>query len=353
MRWAGTAGATMVGIGRIGVRPLDDMDIVIALAGLLVLGVVVADVVATTISAGMPGGFLTRRIGLWLWHRSVHLARGRHRALQVAGLGIVLTIIAAWVGLIILGWALVLIPLGGIEHGSTGLPASWADGLYYAGYTVSTMGNGDLVATTAIGRAATVLASVSGLLTLTMCITYLVPVLSATAQKPQLAATLYALGPTPGQVAQRLWPGGEVADDHGLTTDLAFRIREMTQQHYSYPVLHFLHSEHRRTAVAPGIAVLDEALHAALPHDCEDADADRRLPTPAHLLHEAIGEFLQSLAHAFIDTDVPEPPDTVVDDVPQRQQRVPRADRRRRLAAFCADDGWAWEDVTDPEPAPS
>ncbi len=330
------------------------MDLLLVALGAAVLGAAAIDVIATTISAGLPGGFLTRRLGLFMWRRAVSLADGRHGVLQVAGLTIVLSIIVVWVSLIIGGWLLVIQGLGGVEHSATGLRGSWTDALYYVGYTVSTMGNGDLVAITDPARLATVLASISGLLTLTMCITYLVPVLSATAHKRQLATVLHALGPTPGELAERLWPDGDLEANAGLTNDLAFRIREMTQQHHSYPVLHFFHARHRRTAVAPGIAALDEALHGVIPHDCEQVDRHRALPTAVHLLHESVGEFLQSLATTFVDTDVPEPPPIVLErGRTTTDDRVPRSERRQRLAAFCADDGWSWDDVTEPEPAPS
>lgn len=136
--------------------------------------------------------------------------------------------------------------------------------LYAAGYTLTTLGVGDIVPTTALGRVLIVVCSASGLLTLTLAITYLVPVLNAVTARRVLAATLNALGGDPEQVRQRLWPGGDLKGTRATVEGLASDIRFVTQAHYSYPVMHFFHWPTPATAFAPAFARLALAVETHL-----------------------------------------------------------------------------------------
>lgn len=335
------------------------MEALLVVSGTVVLLAAIGDIVATTITGGLPGGWLTRRIGSRAWGALRSSIRGRHRTMQMAGMGLVLTMLVSWIGMLLLGWWLVLLGVGDIEHASTGDPADAWEVLYYAGYTLSTMGNGDLLPTTTPGRAVTVIASTSGLLVLTLSITYLVPVLSAVSAKRSLAATISDIGRSPSELAAHLWDGRDAEGNRDVLLQLSQQIRQLVQAHHSYPVLHYFHSRHRKTAIAPNLAALDEVLTLVL------AARPGALPPgrlPVRLLRTAIDDLLDVLASTFIRAaeDPPPPPelDAVAhlldaDERAGAEERLqgaldPLAERRCRLLGFVRDDGWSWDDVVRP-----
>ena len=60
---------------------------------------------------------------------------------------------------------------------------SWPVPLYFTGYTIFTLGNGDFTPTGAFWQLATVLATASGVLFVTSSVTYVLSVLGAVTQK--------------------------------------------------------------------------------------------------------------------------------------------------------------------------
>lgn len=304
------------------------------LLGGLVLVAALSDIVTTAVAPSMHGGWLTKRVGVALWTGARRLLPGSRQMLQMTGLGLVIGLVVTWIVSLLLGWTLVLHGFADLRASSDGAPAGWWDTLYYAGYTLSTMGNGDLVASTHVGQVLTVVASVTGLLALTMAITYLVPVLRAAADRRVLAATIHALGTSPTHIADSLWPDRTASPHDDIVFELAQSLRRMTQAHSSYPVLHFFTSRHRELAIAPNVAALDEALAQVVGDDPAGA------PLPERMLHEAVSSLLDALMASFVRIDV--------EDQPRQPalhdgQRIERDDRRRRLAAWCRDDGWTWE----------
>ena len=329
-------------------------------AGVLLLVGLLVDVVATTVASGRPGGWVSRRTGRAMWTAIRRAARGHQGVMEIGGLVVVVGLLVQWLVIALAAWWLVLLGTGEVVEATTGRAASAMEALYYAGVTFSTLGNGEYLATSAGGRVVTVVASVSGIVLLTLCITYLVPVISAVSLKRRVAAQITDLGPTPHDVARRLLSESGTSQQVDVALELSTHIRTLTQQHYSYPVLHYFHSRHRKTALAVALGVLDDALVLV-----ELAQRRDEPPIHLHLLDTAIEGFLDALAHSFIEpADEPPPQPTVEDlrrligsdplptttDIDGRYG--PRRERRRRLKGFVHDDGWSWDDVARPETTP-
>jgi hypothetical protein len=136
---------------------------------------------------------------------------------------------------------------------------------------VTTLGNGELRPGGPLWQAFTVTAAFSGLVLITLAITFVMPVLGAVAHKRQVAGGRWitGLGATPAEILANGWDGRGFS---ALTTHLANLVPELmalAQEHQVYPVLHYFHAPDRSTALAPAIAVLDDALvlldHGAAP----------------------------------------------------------------------------------------
>ncbi|MFN2557954.1 MAG: hypothetical protein ABR592_14015 [Nitriliruptorales bacterium] len=102
-------------------------------------------------------------------------------------------------------------------------------------------------------------AALSGLILVTLSISYFVPVLSAATERRRCAAYISTYGLTPQQIVLETWGIG-VAGTARLPQQHIPMLADLAERHLAYPVLYSLHSADRRTALAPSIATLDEAL---------------------------------------------------------------------------------------------
>jgi hypothetical protein len=135
---------------------------VVTAVGVAVLVLVVHDVVTTSVSLRPRGGPLTARLSVWV--RSVPRRRRNdsHEGGGVrTGPRVLLATVSAWVLLSWIGWSLVF--LGGpsaVVDASTGTPAGVAARVYFAGFSVFTLGIGDFRPHGALWQVATAVAAV-------------------------------------------------------------------------------------------------------------------------------------------------------------------------------------------------
>ncbi|HWC11993.1 MAG TPA: potassium channel family protein [Acidimicrobiales bacterium] len=327
------------------------MSAVVAAVGVVLILVSVLDLGWTTVAAGSGAGPVTSRMasGIWQVALGLHRRRESHQLLSVAGVITVFAVLGAWIVLAVIGWLLVFASSdGAVRASDTGAPASFVERIYFVGYTVFTLGNGDYAPGLGVWQLATVLATGTGLVLVTLAITYLVPVASAVAQRRQLASYIASLGTAPDDILIRSWTGsgfGLLAQHFVALTPLVHGAR---QRHFTYPVLHYFHSRDRESAAAPNIANLAEALHLLGHGVASDVRPDRGATTA---LDNAIGSFLDTLTHAYIaPADRPLPPPTLdglrrvgiptVDDDHYGAAAATATHRRSLLAGMLDDDGW-------------
>ena len=332
------------------------------LAGLVLVGFVLYDLVHTTLGRG--SGPLAAWIGRVTWRVIVqgdHVgSRIWQRVLPQVGMGIMLEVIAAWVLLLWTGWTLVFLGAGdGLIDASTQLPAGFADVVYFAGYTMTTLGQGDFRPVGAPWQLATVLGSMSGLFVLTFSITYIVPVLQAAVHRRHVATWISGLGLSARSILQNTWDADgdcSALQSHlqALTPELAL----LSQRHRTYPVLHYFHGEGRREAFAPNLAALDEAL-TMIEHGFEYACVSRGAALP---LRTAIAEVLGSLDDPALhgNPEVPRAPGLAglrqhgypvacSDAVFAERLADPElAERRTLLLGLVQYESWNWDDIQPP-----
>ncbi|MGH9243290.1 MAG: ion channel [Acidimicrobiales bacterium] len=329
---------------------------VLVAAGAVLVTVALVDVAWTTVTAGSGAGPLTSRLARRLWRLALalHGRRPSHVLLSVAGVTIVFAVLATWIALALAGWALVFgASDGAVRTAETGTAADLVARLYFTGYSVFTLGNGDYAPGEGAWQLATVLATGTGLMLVTLSISYLVPVASAVAQRRQLAIYIASLGTSPHEILARSWTGvgfGSLAQHLVSLTPL---VHAAHQSHLAYPVLHYFHSQDRQSAAAPNLANLANLAQAL--HLLRHGVAPDIRPDPAALapLDAALGLFLDTVRRAFLGPSSP-PLDVpplgplraagvpVVDDANcTYQASAPATEQRRaRLADLLVDDGW-------------
>ena len=295
------------------------MNILLLLAGILVVAVTLLDALWTTLwpeghagpivnwaTFGIHGLFKRLAGGA---RRRASGARVNHRLLSVEGPVTLVAGVLLWVALLWTGWTLIFSAGPAAIVGShSHAPANGAERIYFTGYVLFTLGNGDFAPLGAGWQIATAVASLTGLLLISLTVTYLLSALGAVVTKRAFASQVIALGASPADFVCHAWDGrGFGALDLQLLS-LAEQLGRVTQQHRAYPMLHYYHSTEERTAVPAAVAVLDDALTLlsfGVAPDCRPA------PTPLRVTRETVRGYLDTVHQAHVGpADVPPaPPD--------------------------------------------
>lgn len=280
---------------------------------------------------------------------ALHRRRPSHARLAFAGVAIVFIVLGAWLALALCGWTLVFASAdGAVRNAANGDPAGLVDRLYFAGYTLFTLGNGDFKPGAGTWQIATAAAAGTGLILVTLSLTYLVPVASAVAQRRSLASYIHSLGEDSQQLLTRAWTGQDFGALTQHLTALTPLMHTAREHHHTYPVLHYFHSTDRASAAAPNIVVLAQAIDLLRYGVAEQVRPPASAVEPLDL---ALNRFLDTLSESFLPpTGTPLAPPTLQ---PLRDAGIPtvheslyengneaNAERRAQLAALLADDGW-------------
>ena len=224
------------------------MNIVLPLAGAVLVVVALVDVFLVVLYARSGGGLLTPHLnhGLWKLFKAIAPNQGslRDTILSFAGPVMMVTTIGVWVLLLLFGFALVVWPgLGGSITASIGpTPTGFAAALYYSGYSLTTLGTGDIVPQTSGYRLLMVAQATIGFSVLTLTITYLMSVYSALVRRNRLGQTLHHLSGGTGDAAELvsgLGAGGDFQEARSTLTTLGSAVLDLLESHHSYPVLHY------------------------------------------------------------------------------------------------------------------
>lgn len=152
------------------------VSVLLPLVGATMVVTVAWDVVLTTIHPGLEGR-LSRFANRASWRAARGLVRvtGKERLLGWSGPGAMVLNFVLWLAGLLLGYALVYVPFLGQFRGVP-QPQGFVDALYISGVALTTVGFGDLVATTRPFRLVLVAEAATGLAMFTAAIAYLLSV---------------------------------------------------------------------------------------------------------------------------------------------------------------------------------
>jgi len=331
---------------------LTDMSIPIFLAGLVLLLIFVHDLVTTTLSSKGAGWF-TRHIGVGIWAVLLAVSRliKQRKILSYGGTTIMLSALLIW----LLGiWAsctiMILSEEDSVINIETNTPASVASKIYYTGYTLSTFGNGDLEPGNEFWEIFTALFSFTGLIFISIALTYLLPVLSAEIEKQRLSAYISTLGYSVEEIIKQAWNGENLCSLEVHLPSLTSMILHHTQNHHAYPVLHYFHTERKKDAFVLNLTNLDEVitLIRLIP---EHQRPSKQVLLP---LQNAISHYLSTVQDIYVRPaeQAPPPPSqenlAEIISLDQSQWELHYrqwAERRKMLLGLIQNDGWCWDDL--------
>lgn len=220
--------------------------------GVLLLLLVAVDVYATILDDRPRVGPLGDTLNRSVWRLSLIVARRlsrqqRHRLLNLLAPLLLPALIIVYVTLIIVAFALLYEPRLGTQFHTTRDPStlSFSDAIYFSGMTLTTAGDGELVAGTTVTRLLAVAESAAGIALITLSITYILTVYQALQHKRTLALSFYHQADEGANVAGFITHyfviDGFVGFE-GVMRTAARDLQDVFEAHIEHPILHYFHT---------------------------------------------------------------------------------------------------------------
>ena len=281
------------------------LGVLLVLAGLAIVLVALADVFCSLVRTPLRSGPFTSAAERLVCRSLYRLFRrtGHRDLLAAIGPASVAARALAVLLALFVGWSLILFAdPNWVVVSKTGDPAGPWQRLYYVGYTISTLGLGDVVPNAVPARLATVGASVTGFTVITFVVGSISPLSDVISDRNSVASTMSAH-------AQALEAGADGSTALQSAFDQALSpLARIATAIETLPVRHRMHAERERMALSLALSRLDRAIgmHGSQ-HDvrCQSA-------------HDAIDRILAALVDDWLDD--------------------PGPDRKARLQAFLEAD---------------
>lgn len=324
--------------------------------GIAVVLLVMVDVAWTTLTT-QGSGPLTRMVTAGVrhvlaWTHSITRSRG---LLLVAGPSAMVIVGGVWLLGLWGGWLLVFNAFpGGIVDAQSQAPADFAERVYFVGFTLSTLGVGDLKPQGEAPRVLTALAAFNGLVLVTLIITYAVPLVQGAVTRRKLAFSISLLGQGPQEMVWRAWESRKSQGFENALEQLSADLIQCSEQRLAYPLLDLFYCQQSRFSLAIQLARLDDAL-SLLTHGLQ----------PNYQWHsftventrEAISQYLYRAERKLAAARLEPPPIPatallktrflpVVDNQEEAFSHLQQ--RRLRLHKLICAEGWDWS-VVEPE----
>ena len=329
------------------------MDIVFLILGIILLILVTIDLISTILLMN-GGGFISNFISKCIWKFMMRLSNNKAQSqlLSKAGVLIIVGLFFTWILLIWMGFSFIYLydPRSVIDTSTERITNSVGK-IYFVGYTISSLGNGDLKSGSDAWRIFSNLMSIYGTFFITLSISYLIPVLDAVIKKRALSGYIYQLGQTPVEILKNGWNGKDFSILYSHFNNLHSMILEHSERHLAYPVLHYFHSNKPKYSAPLTFTILDEAISIQQTYKIDDSPQARHW----EILRRSINSFTDVFSKYGITTELDHPPfsyEQNIEDLPINaatneihKSIIDLRERRKSLHGMISRDGWEWKDV--------
>jgi hypothetical protein len=329
------------------------VDWLLLIGGAALVAAAILDVVWTSLWVGGSAGPFARLIARVCWV-VIKAADRNHRLMVLAGPAILTLTVLGWILLLWGGWVLVFSSEpSSILTTSTDNVGDVTDRIYFVGYTIFTLGNGDFSPNGDIWQVATAVAAGSGLFTATLAVTYLLSVVSAAVSGRAFAAEVAGLGPTAVDAVAAAWDGRSYGYLSFPLQSASSKLSQLGQQYLAYPVLQYFHAGKPSQSPMIALARLEQILaisSGAVPES-------QRAPA---VMHNSVGSAIDTVldalpSHFTRPADAPLPPPDLTGLRLQGRETIDRSKfeaslaavelRRKKLRGLLNAHGWDAEDV--------
>lgn len=222
-------------------------SVVVPLLGAALLVLLATDVFLTIFHPRGRGGAVQARLSHGTWGAFRWAGRrlgepSRSKLLSFGGPAIVLLVLAAWLLVLVLGFALIYYPWMEDFLVSPGtLRSRWGEALYYSGYTAVTLGTGDLIADHEPLRLLAPVQAFGGFALLSASVTYLLSVYRELMALEQTAAAIHGYHRIGALEELGERESGDAAARWAERLDR--NLLHLLQAYHQYPVLHYFRPE--------------------------------------------------------------------------------------------------------------
>lgn len=326
------------------------VDLLLNGFGGTLLAVVLWDAFITIFSLGGAGP-LTRRwtSGVWRILLRLHHRRPIHGLLALAGPALLVGILLVWyAGLLLSFFLLFWAQAPTVMDSQSKTPAGALEVLYFVSNTTSTVGYGDFLPQ---GLPWTFLAGTSAMITtviITVSLSFVISVLTAAIDRRHLAQNIFSTGvEVPELIRLAHFRNGESPlMPHYIS--IASQIDRLAQSHVAFPILYFFHNKRPEQSPTRALLLLSDSFFIMSLMPAEERSPEGLTvmldnAVDAYLEHSSLGlrpsdgsaaraRRLYDLVHESI------PEESLPPDHESRLQDY--VQRRKRLEALCAEDGW-------------
>lgn len=329
------------------------MNIWLLITGILITGIAIYDLIFTTF-APKGASYISNAVSVYTWKIILFISRKTNNRSILNGAGIVVigTILMTWVSAIWFGSALIFMSdPDAVRHTTTKAIANIPERVYYAGYVLSTLGNGDFSGGSSGWRIYTAVLSFFGLMLITIAISYMVPVISAVTERRTLSIQVASLGHCPQSILLNHWDGESFKKLEANMMQLKEKVALHGQLHLSYPILQYFQNNEKLTALMPNLIALDEALsilHYMVP---EQYRPEKTILQPMRII---VSSFFSSLAKTTTYTMMEKVPDIRTDKlleagvplkIPSSEELKGLQKKRILLNSILENSGWHWNEI--------
>lgn len=329
------------------------MTEIYAILGVFVILLAIIDFAWTTLWPDGGAGPVTKRVSLLLWIGIRWIGKDSVKIISLAGPIILIATLLTWILLFWTGWTLLFAadPASLIDTNDTH-PVSWAERWYVSGYLLFTLGVGDYIMKEGLWQILSIITAASGLVFITLGVTYILSVLDAVTQKRAFAESVRSIGASVSQIVNNTWNGKNFHDIDLLLNSFSSQLSTLTAQHNAYPILHYYHASKRDQELSVAVATLDEAL-TVFKFGIAGGHGPNKL-----LVHEtrsSIESYIETLRSGYVSPAEISPPVPDLDGM--RESGLPVvstaaflasleevAERRKALLGSLRDNGRSWPD---------
>jgi len=334
------------------------MEFILLITGIGLIILVSIDLLSTILLMN-GGGKISNFVSRNIWNTLFKLSNENARSslLSKAGMIIIVSLFSTWILLIWLSFGLIyMFDPGSVIDTSTEINTNVAGKFYFVGYTISSLGNGDLKSGSDTWRIFSNVISMYGTFFITLSISYLIPVLSAVIKKRTLSGYIYQLGKTPEEILKNGWNGKDFSILYNHLNSLNTMILSHSERHLAYPILHYFHSTTPKYSAPLTLTILDEAISIQKTYKIDDT------PNSLHweVLRSSMDSFIEVLGKYDITRELSYPPfsyepglkylpiNATTEEINLSISKMTQ--RRKSLHGMVRRDGWQWKDVVEEKP---
>lgn len=238
------------------------MNYTFLIIGIILFFITIFDLIWTTLWVDGGAGHLSSMIGNFVWFVFGKIDKRGTGFKKFVGPVVLMSILVIWITTLWLAWTLIFASfIGGVVNTARNDAIRMIDYLYYAGYVLFTLGNGEITPTNGTVQLLTSLASASGMLNLSLAVSYILSMISGVIKRRSFASTISGMASSPEELVKLMWNGEDFRNSDMIFHSLADQLSEIAFEQRAFPLLNYYHSSDKDKSISFMLPVLYDAVN--------------------------------------------------------------------------------------------